>query len=396
MLANQNILLGITGGIAAYKTAELTRLLIKQGANVQVVMTGNAERFITPLTMQALSGNAVRTSLWDEAAELGMGHIELARWADRVIIAPASADVLARLATGQCNDLLTTLCLATTAPITVVPAMNYVMWGHPATQDNVATLQARGVSVIGPAVGELAERESGPGRMVEPADIVAALGMSAADGPLAGRHVLITAGPTREPIDPVRFITNRSSGKMGFAVATACAAAGARVTLVAGPVERPTPPGVARIDVETAAQMHAAVMAAVDDADVFIATAAVADYRPDAVADAKIKKSAATQSLSLTRNPDILADVAARDAVPFTVGFAAETDDLQTYARGKLTAKGLDMIAANWVGDGRGFDRDDNSLWVAWDQGEVSLGPAPKPALARELVDVIAQRLARS
>ena len=397
MSAQPNVLLGVCGGIAAYKTAELTRRLIKQGANVQVVMTANAERFITPLTLQALSGNAVRTSLWDHAAELGMGHIELARWADLVVIAPASADCLARLATGQCNDLLTTLCLATTAPILVAPAMNTVMWEHPATRANMQTLAERGVSVVGPGVGELAERESGPGRMSEPSEIVEAInacvGVAAADGPMRHRGVLITAGPTREPLDPVRFLTNRSSGKMGFAVAAACAALGAEVTLVAGPVSLPTPRGVTRIDVETAQQMHEAVLDQLPEAEVFIATAAVADYRTAEVADAKIKKSAERQQLELVRNTDILADVAHRYPEVFTVGFAAETDDLKGYARGKLEAKRLDMIAANWVGNGRGFDTDDNALWVAWNDGEQALGPAPKTALARALVELIANRL---
>ncbi len=397
MSAQPNVLLGVCGGIAAYKTAELTRRLIKQGANVQVVMTTNAERFITPLTLQALSGNAVRTSLWDHAAELGMGHIELARWADLVVIAPASADCLARLATGQCNDLLTTLCLATTAPILVAPAMNTVMWEHPATRANMQTLAERGVSVVGPGVGELAERESGPGRMSEPSEIVEAInacvGVAAADGPMRHRGVLITAGPTREPLDPVRFLTNRSSGKMGFAVAAACAALGAEVTLVAGPVSLPTPRGVTRIDVETAQQMHEAVLDQLPEAEVFIATAAVADYRTAEVADAKIKKSAERQQLELVRNTDILADVAHRYPEVFTVGFAAETDDLKGYARGKLEAKRLDMIAANWVGNGRGFDTDDNALWVAWNDGEQALGPAPKTALARALVELIANRL---
>jgi len=397
MSAQPNILLGICGGIAAYKTAELTRRLVKQGANVQVVMTANAERFITPLTLQALSGNAVRTSLWDEAAELGMGHIELARWADLIVIAPATADCLARLATGQCDDLLTTLCLATTSPILVAPAMNHVMWEHPATQSNMETLTRRDVSVVGPGVGELAERESGPGRMSEPEEIVEAinqlLGAEAGEGPLNHRGVLITAGPTREPLDPVRFLTNRSSGKMGFAVAAACAALGAEVTLVAGPVNLPTPRGVTRIDVETAEQMHEAVLDQLPEAEVFIATAAVADYRTADVAESKIKKSAERQQIELVRNTDILADVARRYPEVFTVGFAAETDDLKGYARGKLESKRLDMIAANWVGEGRGFDTDDNALWVAWSDGEQSLGPAPKTRLARSLVELIATRL---
>lgn len=396
MLANKRILLGITGGIAAYKCAELVRRLVKRGAQVQVVMTDAATRFIPPMTLAALSGRPVRTSLWDEQAELNMGHIELARWADLILIAPATADTLARLATGQCDGLLTTLCLATDRPLAVAPAMNRLMWAHPATQANVQLLRERGVQVVGPAVGELAERESGPGRMVEPADLEGFCAGQFGEGLLAGRQVLITAGPTREPIDPVRFITNRSSGKMGFAMAAACADAGASVTLVAGPVVQPTPPGVTRIDVETAEQMHQATLRAAAGADIFIATAAVADYRPGFSADSKLKKDAATQQLEMVRNPDILADVSQRHASVFCVGFAAETDDLETYARGKLERKGLDMIAANWVGqvDGqsRGFDTDDNALWVAWPGGEQSLGPAPKGVLARDLVALIAER----
>ena len=398
MLANKRILLGVTGGIAAYKTAELVRRLVKRGSQVQVVMTDNAKRFIPAMTLAAVSGRAVRTSLWDEQAELNMGHIQLARWADLILIAPASADTIARLAGGHCSDLLTTLCLATDRPIAIAPAMNRLMWSHPATQDNVFKLTARGVQVVGPAVGELAERETGPGRMVEPAELEDFCAAQFGEGVLAGQRVLITAGPTREPIDPVRFITNRSSGKMGFAMAAACADAGAKVTLVAGPVLQPTPPGVTRVDVETAGQMHAAAMEAAASCDVFIATAAVADYKPGFAADSKIKKDAASQQIDLVRNPDILADIAAKHPDVFSVGFAAETDDLQTYARGKLQRKKLDMIAANWVGqvDGKskGFDTDDNALWVAWPGGEQDLGPAPKGVLARELVALIAQRIA--
>lgn len=397
MLANKRILLGITGGIAAYKCAEVVRRLVKRGAQVQVVMTDAATRFIPPMTLAALSGRPVRSTLWDEQAELNMGHIELARWADLILIAPATADTLARLASGQCNDLLTTLCLATDRPMAVTPAMNRLMWAHPATEANVALLRERGVQVIGPAVGELAERESGPGRMVEPAELEAFCAAQFGDGALAGQRVVITAGPTREPIDPVRFITNRSSGKMGFAMAAACADAGATVTLVAGPVVQPTPPGVTRIDVETAEQMHTATLEATAACDLFIATAAVADYRPGFAAESKLKKDAASQQLEMVRNPDILADVSAQRAGVFCVGFAAETDELETYARGKLERKGLDMIAANWVGqvDGksRGFDTDDNALWVAWPGGEQSLGPAPKGVLARDLVALISRRL---
>src|SRR5699024_6694226 len=326
----KHIVLGITGSIAAYKAAILTHGLVEAGAQVRVVMTAAATRFIAPLTLQALSGHAVRTSLWDEAAELGMGHIELARWADAVVVAPAAADTLARMAQGRADDLLSTLCLATTAPILAAPAMNHVMWAHAATQANVELLQARGVTFIGPAAGELAERESGAGRMVEPealrdaiADALEPAGGS--DGVLAGRHVVVTAGPTRESLDPVRFLSNRSSGRMGFALARACARAGAAVTLVAGPTHLPTPAGVQRVDMESAADMYAAVMDIIDGADAFISAAAVSDYRPrEATAD-KIKKSDTDTTLALTRTRDIIATVARDYPDVFTLGFAAET-----------------------------------------------------------------------
>jgi phosphopantothenoylcysteine decarboxylase/phosphopantothenate--cysteine ligase len=389
--APQRILLGVTGGIAAYKSAELVRLLKADGHDVQVVMTPAATAFIGRTTLQALSGRPVRDDLWDEAAEAAMGHIELARWADLVLIAPATADFLARLAAGRADDLLATLCLATEAPVVCAPAMNRVMWAHPATRANVATLTSRGVRMIGPDEGDQACGETGPGRMTEPAAIVRALAAGAA-GPLAGATLVVTAGPTREPIDPVRYVTNRSSGKMGFAVAAAAARAGAAVTLVAGPVQLSTPPGVERIDVETAEEMLAAVEARIAGTDVFVAAAAVADYRPEAPAGQKIKKTTETMALELTRTPDTLARVAARPDRPFTVGFAAETEEVERYAREKLVAKRLDMIAANRVGGGAGFDVDDNELIVLWPGGRRELGRASKAELAEALIALIAER----
>ncbi len=404
------ILLGVTGGIAAYKSADLVRRLAERGAEVQVVMTAGAQRFVTPLTFQALSGRPVRADLWDESAEAAMGHIELARWADRVLVAPASADFIARLAHGLANDLLTTLCLATGAPVAVAPAMNRLMWANPATQANVATLRSRGVAVLGPGEGGQACGETGAGRMLEPADLVAALwpaappdgaaaGASSAAtgairGALAGRKVLITAGPTRERIDPVRFITNRSSGKMGFAVAEAARAAGAEVVLVSGPVNVPTPAGVRRVDVESAEQMMQAVGAHLAGTDVFIAAAAVSDYRPVQAAAEKIKKTSDSMMLALSRTMDILATVAAGSPRPFVVGFAAETQDVERNALAKLEGKRLDMIAANQVGDGLAFDCEDNALTVYWPGGRRELDRAPKRRLADELVAVIAERLA--
>jgi len=391
VLSQRKIVLGVSGGIAAYKSADLVRRLREAGAEVRVVMTKAAEGFVGPLTFQALSGNPVHLDLLDPQAEAAMGHIELARWADTVLIAPASADVIARLAHGLANDLLTTLCLATDAQLVLAPAMNRLMWRHPATQDNCRLLERRGVRLLGPAAGEQACGEVGEGRMLEPLQIVSLLA-EAQSAPLRGRTVLITAGPTREPIDPVRYITNRSSGKMGFAVAAAAQRAGARVLLVAGPSAQPTPPGVERIDVETAAEMCEAVLARVDQADIFIGAAAVADYRPAQVADAKIKKKSESLALELERTTDILQTVAARTPAPFTVGFAAETNDLAAYAEDKRRRKRLDMIAANWVGGGAGFDRDDNALEVFWEGGHVSLGPQDKTRLAVELIQLIAER----
>ncbi len=392
--AGRRVLVGVTGGIAAYKAAELVRLLRGAGHDVQVVMTEAATRFVTPLTLQALSGKPVRTGLWDEAAEAAMGHIELARWAEQVVVAPASADFLARLAGGRADDLLATLCLATTAPIVLAPAMNHRMWLNPATQANVALLSGRGLRFVGPADGEQACGEVGPGRLAEPADILAALrDPSGADGGLlSGRHVLLTAGPTREAVDPVRFISNRSSGKMGFALAAALTAAGARVTLVSGPVCLATPPGVERHDVESADEMYRKVHALIADVDIYIGAAAVADYRPTQCADRKIKKTSDCLDITLTRAPDILSSVAALARRPFVVGFAAETNDVERNARDKLERKKLDMIAANDVSEGRAFDRDDNALIVLWADGRRQLSQQRKCELADELVAVIAER----
>ncbi len=391
-LGGKHILLGVSGGVAAYKAPDVVRRLREAGAEVQVVMTAGAQRFITALTLQAVSGRPVRSDLWDSAAEHAMGHIELGRWADQILVVPASADFLAHLAQGLATDLLTTLCLASEAPIAVAPAMNWAMWDNAATQANVATLESRGVRLLGPVVGELAEGETGMGRLMEPADIVAAL---ADDGlrPLKGLHVLVTAGPTREALDPVRYLSNRSSGKMGFALARAAAEAGAEVTLVAGPVHLATPRDVRRIDVESAAEMHAAVMRQVRQADVFIAAAAVADYAPKRAAAQKIKKQSAALELKLAPTPDILAEVAKLKSRPFVVGFAAETEKLEQHAREKLAKKRLDLLAANWVGKDRGFDRDDNALSVYWNGGGRELANAPKLVLARQLMGLIAGRL---
>jgi len=391
----ERILLGVTGGIAAYKSAEIVRRLKERGAEVQVVMTGAARQFVTPLTFQALSGRPVRTDLWDESAEAAMGHIELARWADRILIAPASADFLARLAHGLASDLLTTLCLATDVPITVAPAMNRLMWANAATRANMALLAARGIEVIGPAEGDQACGETGPGRMVEP-DVLAAavIGRTATSGVLAGRKVIVTAGPTRERIDPVRFITNRSSGKMGFAVAGAARDAGAEVILVSGPVNVCTPPGVRRVDVETADQMLAAVNENLGGTDIFIAAAAVSDYRPVQVSTEKIKKTSDSLMLALSRTTDILATVAAGAARPFVVGFAAETQNVERNALAKLEGKNLDMIAANQVGEGLAFDQDDNALTVYWRGGGRELERAGKAQIAAELIALIAERFA--
>jgi len=430
-LQNKKILLGISGGIASYKTAILARRLIDAGADVRVVMTAGAQAFITPLTLQALTGNPVHTDLLDPAAEAAMGHIELARWADIILIAPASANVMARLSHGFADDLLSTLCLASDAPVLLAPAMNRLMWSHPATQENIKTLSARGVTMLGPDEGAQACGENGAGRMLEPETIAESVVQfvnsesvnqlaaptgspmptttqqnPAANQPnayaahhrsLLGLHIVITAGPTVEPIDPVRYITNRSSGKMGFALATAAVTQQAKVTLIAGPVALATPKDVTRIDVDTAKSMHAAALNAVHDADVFISVAAVADYRVEQIAQEKIKKSQDAMTLTLVRNPDILASISAMPDKPFCVGFAAETQHVEQYARGKLNKKNLDMIAANHVGqpDNPVFGSDTNSLDVYWpDDGHQRIAPAPKKQVAAELLDIIAGRLA--
>ncbi|MCB1802472.1 MAG: bifunctional phosphopantothenoylcysteine decarboxylase/phosphopantothenate--cysteine ligase CoaBC [Gammaproteobacteria bacterium] len=393
-LRGRQVLLGITAGIAAYKGAELARLLVRAGAEVQVVMTPAATEFIGPLTLQAITAREVRTTLFDTAHEAAMGHIELARWADLILVAPATADTMAQLAAGTARDLLTTLCLASDAPLYLAPAMNQAMWQHPATRDNVTRLVERDVALLGPAAGEQACGDVGPGRMLEPAEILDAVCGHFGEGRLAGRHVLLTAGPTQEALDPVRFLGNRSSGKMGFALAEALLAQGASVTLVAGPVSLATPRGVERIDVISAQQMYDATLERASQADIFIACAAVADYRPAEVAGEKIKKDTGeTLTLSLVRNPDILAEVSALPAGrPFCVGFAAETQDVEEYAERKRQAKGLDMIAANQVGASLGFESDDNALLVLWKDGRETLGRQPKPRLAARLVDLIVER----
>jgi len=391
-MRGKHVLLGVTGGIAAYKSAELVRRLIERGAEVQVVMTAAAREFIGATTFQALSGRPVRGSLWDASAEAAMGHIELARWADLVLVAPASADFLARLAHGRADELLATLCLATSAPIVVAPAMNQQMWANAATQANMATLAQRKIRIFGPAVGDQACGETGPGRMLEAteiADLVEPLLIG--PGPFTGKRVLITAGPTRECLDPVRFVSNRSSGKMGYAVAQAFRAAGAEVVLVSGPVALSAPAGVRCVCVESAAQMYAAVQQELPSIQILVATAAVADYRPVEVADRKIKKRTETLTLEMTRTTDILASVAAESKRPFVVGFAAETDAVEQHALEKLMRKNLDMICANEVGAAKAFDCEDNALLVLWrGGGRAELARAPKRELATALVELIA------
>jgi phosphopantothenoylcysteine decarboxylase/phosphopantothenate--cysteine ligase len=394
LTAKTRILLGITGGIAAYKSPDLVRRLIERGADVQVVMTSAAQRFVSPMSFQAVSGRPTRSDLWDGTAEAAMGHIELARWAQLVLIAPASADFIARMAGGRADDLLATLCLATEAPIVLAPAMNRVMWANKATQANVETLIARGIRILGPASGNQACGEVGPGRMWEPAKLAESLLEPPVNaGLLAGLNILITAGPTRERIDPVRYLTNRSSGKMGFAVAAAAREAGAHVTIVSGPVHLQTPIGVTRINVESARDMYAAVHRQVADADVFIAAAAVADFQPVTVAKQKIKKQGLMVKLDLEPAPDIVKSVADMAKRPFVVGFAAETNDVEDNARSKLKRKKLDMIAANQVGEGIAFDCDDNALTVIWPGGKVEVARGPKIDVARQLIALIAQRL---
>ncbi len=390
------ILIGVTGGIAAYKAPDLVRRLRERGAEVQVVLTGGGSRFVTPLTFQAVSGRPVRTDLFDSEAEAAMGHIELARWADAIVVAPASAEFIASLAGGQASNLLLTLCLATEAPIVVVPAMNQQMWLNPATQANCALLTSRGIDVMHPDSGDQACGEIGPGRMPEVVAIAEHLAARfMAPRRLEDIDILVTAGPTREAIDPIRYLTNRSSGKMGFAVARAAAEAGAHVQLVAGPVGLYTPPGVERIDVESASDMYQAVAERAGETDIFVGAAAVADYQARNRAGQKIKKSDDMLNLELAPAPDTLSAVAAMENGPFTVGFAAETESLETNARRKLADKHLDMIAANTVGPDRGFEQDDNELLVLWEDGSRHLERAPKLKLARQLIDLIDEQYRR-
>jgi phosphopantothenoylcysteine decarboxylase/phosphopantothenate--cysteine ligase len=394
-LFNRNVLLGVSGGIAAYKSAELVRQLQERGASVRVIMTRGAREFITPLTLQALSGNPVHTELLDEETEAGMGHIELARWADLLLIAPATAELIARLAAGRADDLLTTVSLATSAPVLLAPAMNQQMWRDPATGANVDTLLQRGFRTVGPAAGEQACGDVGPGRMEEPPVIADAAATLFNSGELAGRRVVITAGPTREALDPVRFISNHSSGKMGYALARAAADAGAITTLVSGPVHLQAPEHVRLLNVESAGEMLEQCLALLDDCDVFISCAAVADYRPVSTAGQKIKKGPEKMRVDLVRNPDIVATVAASEQRPFTVGFAAETNDVLVYARDKMALKGLDMIVANDVSDNSiGFNSEENAATVLWQGGKQVLERAGKGTIARQILSLVAARLA--
>lgn len=391
-LTNKRIVLGVSGGIAAYKSADLVRRLRDAGAEVRVVMTRAACEFVGVLTFQALSGHKVHIDLLDADSEAAMSHIELARWADAVLIAPATANTLAKIAQGLADDLLTTLCLASKAPLCVAPAMNHVMWSDANTQTNIRLLQQRGVKIFGPASGAQACGETGEGRMQEPLQLVEQLSQIFQSGVLQGRKVLITAGPTHEAMDPVRFIGNRSSGKMGFALATAAMEAGASVTLVTGPVVLTTPDRVTRIDIESATDMHKAVMQHITGQDIFIACAAVADYRPAQMHPQKIKKNASSLHLELVKNPDILGEVAALKQPPFCVGFAAETENLRQHAQQKLVTKKLQMIAANDVSkQDTGFNSEYNALHVFWPGGDTQLETASKQQIARQLVNLIAQ-----
>jgi phosphopantothenoylcysteine decarboxylase/phosphopantothenate--cysteine ligase len=425
-LVDKHILVGVCGGIAAYKTPQLVRLLRQAGADVQVVMTTSAHQFVTATALQAVSGRPVRDTLWDPAAEAQMGHIELARWADLVLVAPATADRMSRLATGHADDLLGAMCLATTAPILIAPAMNQMMWEAPATRRNLALLEEDGIAIIGPDIGDQACGETGPGRMTEPEDMLTTLAASAAatdsaadpaaDRPairevnlsvadsasLRGRHVVITAGPTREAIDPVRYISNHSSGKQGYAMARAALEAGARVTLISGPVSEPAPAGARVVSVESAREMYDASLAAAPGSDLFIAVAAVADYRPKVVADQKIKKRARQGvgndglQLDLVENPDIVASVAALSNGPVVVGFAAETTDPIQHARSKLERKGLDVIVVNDVSRSDiGFGTNENAVTVIWADGELSLDKQDKASLARQIIDQLTRLFVR-
>jgi phosphopantothenoylcysteine decarboxylase/phosphopantothenate--cysteine ligase len=391
-LTNKQVVLGISGGIAAYKSAELTRLLKGAGADVRVVMTPSATEFITPLTLQALSGNPVHQHLLDTEAEAAMGHIELAKWADLILIAPASANLMARLTAGQGDDLLTTICLATEAPICLAPAMNQAMWKDSGTQENAEKLLSRGIKLFGPGVGEQACGDTGPGRMLEPEEIVQETANQFETGSLTGKTLFITAGPTREAMDPVRYISNHSSGKMGYAIAEAAAEAGASVKLISGPVNIKAPERTQLIKVESAEEMLSASLEGLENCDIFIAAAAVADYRPTAVAEHKIKKGTEEiMELHLVKNPDIVATVAGSSPKPYTVGFAAETKDVLNYARGKLERKGLDLIIANDVSRSDiGFNSDENAVTVISQQDTLELPQASKRQLAGSLIELIA------
>lgn len=395
-LAGKKILLGISGGIAAYKCAELTRRLIERGAQVQIVMTKAAKEFITPLTMQAVSGRPVSDSLLDPGAEASMGHIELAKWADLVLLAPATADLIARMAAGMGNDLLSTLCLATDSPIAVAPAMNQQMYRHVATQENIATLARRGCQIWGPASGEQACGDVGPGRMLEPMQLVGLVEEHFRPADWDGLRVTVTAGPTREAIDPVRYLTNQSSGKMGYAIAEAAAKRGADVTLISGPTNLPTPAGVTRVDIDSASQMHDAALAHAVQSDIFIGCAAVADFRPADIAAHKLKKQDGEDEmvLRLVKNPDIIAAVAGlAEQRPFTVGFAAETQNVEHYARDKLDRKGLDLICANDVSQQDiGFNSDSNALHLYWADGDKALPLCSKAELGQQLMAEVVAR----
>ncbi len=395
-IINQRILLGVCGGIAAYKSAELVRLLQKQQCEVKVVMTASAMQFISPLTFQALSGHPVATQLLNAEEENAMGHINLARWADKLIIAPATANSIAKFSYGLADDLLSSLYLAATCPIYIAPAMNQGMWNKAVTQENIQRLKSHGVQFIGPGQGSQACGETGFGRMTEANDICLALLQSSATlDLLKGVKILISAGPTKEPLDPVRYITNRSSGKMGYALAEAAKNAGATVTLVSGPVSLPIPDNIHCIKVETAEEMHQKVISVAQNHDIFIGAAAVADYSPSSVSSSKIKKQHDDSVIKLHKTKDILADVANLSNKPrFVVGFAAETDDLEHYARDKLKRKNLDMIAANWVGKSQGgFESDNNALQVYWNVGSKSLKMTDKKRLAEQLISLIAERM---
>ncbi|MFK7863451.1 MAG: bifunctional phosphopantothenoylcysteine decarboxylase/phosphopantothenate--cysteine ligase CoaBC [Pseudohongiellaceae bacterium] len=390
-LSNKRILLGITGGIAAYKCAELCRIFSKAGADVRIAMTKAASEFVTPLTMQALSGNKVHLDLLDVDAEAGMGHIELARWADIILIAPATADSIARLASGQADDLLTTLVLAASAPVAVAPAMNQGMWADPSTQANLATLAERNFHIFGPASGEQACGDVGLGRMLEPQEIAEACAGLFETGYLAGKHVVLTGGPTREPLDPVRFLSNHSSGKMAYALANEAVQAGAKVTLVSGPVNIATPEGVERVNVTTAAEMLEASLKAVTSADIFIGVAAVADYRPNTIASHKIKKSDNSMQLNLVKNPDIISEISKLADRPFMVGFAAETENIAVNGRAKLEKKNLDLLFANNATET--FHSDNIAVTAISKNENVELPLSSKSVAARNMLSIISERL---